>query len=55
MRRIKSKEEYSSTLRGHQAAVDATKSAQREEAYKVFKEIDNFGLGWEESYKVLGR
>ena len=50
-----SKEEYASTLRGHQAAVSATESEQREEAYKVFKEIDDFGLGWEEAYKVLGR
>jgi TPR repeat protein len=29
-----SKEEYDSALRGHQAAVDATKSKQREEAYR---------------------
>ena len=50
-----SKEEYASTLRGHQAAVRATESEQREEAYKVFKEIDDFGLGWEEAYKVLVR
>jgi hypothetical protein len=28
-----SKEEYAGALRGHQSAVDATKSAQREEAY----------------------
>jgi TPR repeat protein len=28
-----SKEDYAAALRGHQAAVDATKSAQREEAY----------------------
>ncbi len=28
-----SKEDYASALRGHQAAVDATKSQQREEAY----------------------
>ena len=30
-----SKEDYESTLREHQAAVDATKSAQREEAYLI--------------------
>src|SRR6056300_1715168 len=30
-----SKEEYASSLRGHQAAVDATKSTQREEAEKA--------------------
>ena len=30
------KEDYDGALRGHQAAVDATKSAQREEAYAVF-------------------
>ena len=29
-----SKEDYASVLRGHQAAVDATKSAQRDEAEK---------------------
>jgi hypothetical protein len=28
-----SKEDYEAALRGHQAAVDATKSQQREEAY----------------------
>ena len=28
-----SKEDYAAALRGHQAAVDATKSKQREEAY----------------------
>ena len=50
-----SKEAYAAALRGHQAAVNATKSEQREEAYKVFKEIDDFGLGWEEAYKVLVR
>jgi tetratricopeptide (TPR) repeat protein len=32
-----SKEEYASALRGHQAAIDATKSEQREEAYAFFK------------------
>ena len=29
-----SKDDYAAALRGHQAAVDATKSQQREEAYK---------------------
>jgi TPR repeat protein len=33
---IVSKEEYAATLRGHQAAVDATKSQQRDEAYAFF-------------------
>jgi hypothetical protein len=32
-----SKEDYASSLRGHQAAVDATKSEQREEAYAALK------------------
>jgi TPR repeat protein len=32
---IASKENYATALRGHQAAVDATKSKQREEAYAV--------------------
>jgi hypothetical protein len=32
-RGLVSKEEYEAALRGHQAAVDATKSQQREEAY----------------------
>jgi hypothetical protein len=31
-----SKDDLSATLRAHQAAVDATKSPQREEAEKVF-------------------
>jgi len=30
---VVSKEDYAAALRGHQAAVDATKSKQREEAY----------------------
>ena len=34
-----SKEEYASTLRGHQATVNATKSKQREEAYEYFRKI----------------
>jgi len=34
---IVSKEEYAATLRGHQAAVDATKSIQRDAAYAFFK------------------
>ncbi len=33
---IVSKDDYASTLRGHQAAVDATKSKQREEAYAFY-------------------
>ena len=33
-----SKEDYASALRGHQAAVDATKSAQRDEAEKARRE-----------------
>ena len=32
-----SKEDFEAALRGHQAAVDATKSEQREEAYAFFK------------------
>ncbi len=32
-----SKEDYESALRGHQAAVDATKSQQREKAYSIDK------------------
>ena len=32
-----SKEDYASALRGHQAAVDATKSEQREEAYAFYQ------------------
>ncbi len=31
-----SKEDYAATLRGHQAAVDATKSEQRDAAYAFF-------------------
>ena len=31
-----SKEDYEAALRGHQAAVDATESQQREEAYKHY-------------------
>jgi hypothetical protein len=37
MGEVLSKEEYASTLRGHQAALDATKSQQREEAEKARK------------------
>jgi hypothetical protein len=33
LKRLVSKEDYAAALRGHQAAVDATKSKQREEAY----------------------
>jgi ribosomal protein L9 len=35
MGEILSKDEYASTLRGHQATLDATKSQQREEAEKA--------------------
>ena len=42
-----SKEEYESALRGHQAAVDATKSAQREEAYAFFRKMESItGEEW---------
>jgi len=34
-----SKEDHASALRGHQAAVDATKSEQREEAYAFFNNL----------------
>ena len=37
---IASKEDYASALRGHQAAVDATKSAEREEAEAYYKARD---------------
>jgi TPR repeat protein len=33
---VVSKDDYAAALRGHQAAVDATKSEQREEAYAFF-------------------
>jgi hypothetical protein len=33
---IVSKEDYEGALRGYQAATEATKSAQREEAYKFY-------------------
>ena len=36
-RGVLSKEDFEAALRGHQAAVDATKSEQREEAYAFFK------------------
>ena len=36
LRGVVSKEEYAAALRGHQTAVDATKSQQREEAYAFF-------------------
>ena len=38
MGEILSKEEYASTLRGHQAALDATKSQQRDAAVKARQE-----------------
>ena len=38
---IVSKEEYAATLRGHQAAKDATKSQQRDEAYAFFNITDD--------------
>ena len=34
---LANKEDFEAALRGHQAAIDATKSAQREEAYAFFK------------------
>ena len=37
MRGIVSKEDYAAALRGHQAAVDATKSTQREKAEKAME------------------
>ena len=40
MGEILSKEDYASALRGHQAAVDGTKSQQREEAY-AFYNVNN--------------
>jgi len=36
-----SKEDYEAALRGHQAAMDATKSEQREEAYAFFEQTDH--------------
>jgi TPR repeat protein len=36
-----SKEDFEAALRGHQAAVDATKSEQREEAYAWFQQNGN--------------
>ena len=36
-----SKDDYAAALRGHQAAVDATKSKQREEAYKFWQMFDS--------------
>ena len=33
---VASKEDYEAALRGHQAAVDATKSEQRDEAYAFY-------------------
>ncbi len=42
-----SKDDYAAALRGHQAAVDATKSKQREEAYSFFKEYNRLsGMDW---------
>jgi TPR repeat protein len=41
-RGVVSKDDYESALRGHQAAVDATKSEQRDAAAKV-KELKNCG------------
>jgi TPR repeat protein len=35
------KEDFEAALRGHQAAVDATKSEQREEAYAFFQQVDH--------------
>jgi TPR repeat protein len=39
------KEDYAAALRGHQAAVDATKSKQREEAYAFYQWKLNRGRG----------
>ncbi len=39
-----SKEDFEAALRGHQAAVDATKSEQREEAY-IFDIVDGIRRG----------
>jgi TPR repeat protein len=36
-----SKEDYAAALRGHQAAVDATKSKQRDAAYEYFQQFPN--------------
>ena len=36
---VVSEEDYESTLREHQAALDAAKSAQREEAYAYFARV----------------
>jgi hypothetical protein len=33
-----SKDDYATALRGHQVAVDATKSAQRDEAEKYYQQ-----------------
>jgi tetratricopeptide (TPR) repeat protein len=36
-----SKEDYATALRGHQAAVDETKSQQRDEGYEYFQQFQN--------------
>jgi TPR repeat protein len=41
-----SKDDYEAALRRHQAAVDATESTQREEAYAFFAQ-NNVGMKWE--------
>jgi tetratricopeptide (TPR) repeat protein len=41
-----SKDDYEAALRGHQAAVDATKSDQRDAAYAFFAQ-NNVGMKWE--------
>ena len=43
-RGLVSKEDYAASLRGHQAAVDATKSKQREETYALLKKELGAGL-----------
>jgi len=35
---VVSKEDFEAALRGHQAAVDATKSEQRDAAYKYYRQ-----------------
>jgi hypothetical protein len=44
MRGLISKEDYASALRGHRAAVDATKSPQREAAEEARQKFEAAGL-----------
>jgi TPR repeat protein len=48
-----SKEDYESALRGHQAAVDATKSEQREEAYAFYTVYDRSTEGGSNHVKYI--